>query len=121
GRFEPELRDQGMLAIGARTQNVTDSGLQAYDEIARSVAMQVVDGRHRASLVGCTPRSQTSPDDACARSFFARVEPLLFRRPLTDEEVELNVKVAAAATTAVHDFYVGLADSLAEVLISPDF
>jgi hypothetical protein len=31
GRFEPEQRDQGLLAIGARTENITDSGLEAYD------------------------------------------------------------------------------------------
>ena len=60
GRFEPEQRDQGLLAIGARTENITDSGLEAYDEIARGVAAQVVDARHRAALIGCKPRSETS-------------------------------------------------------------
>src|ERR1700722_9948123 len=32
GRFEPEQRDQGMLAIGARTENVSDSGVESYDD-----------------------------------------------------------------------------------------
>jgi hypothetical protein len=121
GRFEPEMRDQGMLAIGARTANITDSGIQADDEIARSVATQVVDEHHRAELIGCKPRSETQSDDDCARSFFRRVGPSLFRRPLSDEEIEINVKAAGAAADTVHDFYKGLADSLAEMLISPDF
>src|SRR5262249_45087880 len=108
GRFEPEQRDQGLLAIGARTENITDSGLEAYDEIARGVADQVVDARHRAALVGCAPQSATGRDDACARSFFARVGPLLYRRPLTDDEIQARVNVAGSAADGQHDFYGGL-------------
>ena len=93
GRFEPELRDQGMLAIGERTSNISDSGLEAYDEIARDVAAQVVDERHRAELVGCKPAADTGRDDKCARSFFARVGPLLYRRPLSEDEIEARVAV----------------------------
>lgn len=121
GRFEPEQRDQGLLAIGARTQNITDSGLEAYDEIARGVAAQVVDERHRAVLIGCTPRSPTGRDDACARSFFARVGPLLYRRPLTEDETQDRIEAAGAGADKLHNFYSGVRLSLAEMLISPNF
>ena len=47
GRFEPETRDEGLMAVGARTANVSDSGLERYDDLARGIALQVVDERHR--------------------------------------------------------------------------
>jgi hypothetical protein len=121
GRFEPEQRDQGLLAIGARTQNITDSGLEAYDEIGRGVAAQVVDERHRATLIGCTPHSATARDDGCARAFFGRVGPLLYRRPLTEGELADRVETAALGAERLHDFYSGIRLSLAEMLISPNF
>jgi len=121
GRFEPELRDQGMLAIGERTANITDSGLEAYDEIARDVASQVVDERHRAELIGCKPSSDTARDDQCARSFFTRVGPLLYRRPLKDDELQARVEAAGTEADRRHDFYAGVRLSLAAMIVSPDF
>ena len=35
GNFEPETRVQGLLAIGNRTANVSDTGIERYDEMAR--------------------------------------------------------------------------------------
>jgi hypothetical protein len=121
GSFEPETRVQGLLAIGARQSNVSDSGLESYDNIARGIADQVVDERHRATYLGCTAHDPKSNDDACARSFFARVGPMLYRRPLTGDEIQARVNAAAVATGKVHDFYGGLSLSLAEMLISPQF
>jgi len=121
GRFEPEQRDQGLLAIGARTGNITDSALEAYDEIARGVAAQVVDPRHRAALIGCTPHHENARDDGCARSFFSRVGPLLYRRPLESDEIDERVQAAGNGAEKLHDFYAGVRLSLAEMLIAPEF
>ena len=121
GRFEPEQRDQGLLAIGARTTNVTDGGFLAYDEVARDVSGQVVDLRHRAALIGCKPHSDVSRDDSCARTFFARVGPLLYRRPLTRNEIDDVVKAAGLGADKLHDFYSGVRLSLAGMLVSPEF
>ncbi len=121
GRFEPEQRDQGLLAIGARTENFTDSGFESYYHIGRGVAAQVVDERHRATLIGCTPHSSSGRDDQCARTFFARVGPLLYRRPLTEDEVQHRVEAAGVAAERLHDFYSGIRLSLADMLISPNF
>jgi hypothetical protein len=46
---------------------------------------------------------------------------LLFRRPLTSEELKSRVKLAGRLANSGHDFYVGLGDSLATLLYSPDF
>lgn len=121
GRFEPEQRDRGLLAIGARTTNVSDGGLLAYDEIAREVSGQVVDSRHRTALIGCTPRSEKKRDDSCARTFFSRVGPLLYRRPLTRDEIGDAVKAAGLGADKLKDFYAGVRLSLAGMLVSPEF
>jgi hypothetical protein len=121
GRFEPETRAQGMLAIGARTANVTDTGLELYDEVARGIADQVVDVEHRGTLIGCAPASDHGRDDGCARSFFTRAGPLLYRRPLAADEIEARVAAAGMAADQLHDFYGGLSISLAEMLVAPDF
>jgi hypothetical protein len=121
GRFEPETRDDGLLAVGARKANITDTGLQRYDALARGVARQVVDERHRAVLMPCKPRAVSSSDDACARQFFSRVGRLLYRRPLSEQEIQASVSAAATATATLHDFYAGISAALAKMLISPNF
>lgn len=121
GRFEPEARDQGLLAIGARTENMTDSGLESYDSIARDVAAQVVDERHRGEFIGCKPKSESGRDDSCAHAFFSRVGSLLYRRPLTALEVKTRVDAAGVEGERLHNFYSGVRLSLAEMLISPQF
>jgi hypothetical protein len=120
GRFEPEQRDKGLLAIGARTKNVTDAGFQSYDEIARVVAAEVTDEQHR-SVIGCTPRSETKRDDKCARAFFSRVAPLLYRRPVERNEVDDFVKAAGMGAEKLNDFYAGVRITLAGMLVSPEF
>jgi hypothetical protein len=121
GRFEPEERDQGLLAIGARTANINDSGFESYVNLARGIAAQVVDERHRGILIGCRPQSLTGRDDACARAFFARVGPLIDRGPLADAQLQERVAMAGQAADQLHDFYSGIRLSLVEMLVSPEF
>ena len=40
GRFEPDQREAGLIAIGAGQVAVTASGFERYDDMARSVAAQ---------------------------------------------------------------------------------
>ena len=120
-RFEPEQREQGLLAIGARTENFTNNGFETYYRIARGISAQVVDPRHRATLVGCAPRAAIGRDDVCAKAFFSRVAPLMYRRPVTDEEVARRVAAAGIVADQLHDFYAGIRLSLTEMLVSPNF
>lgn len=121
GRFEPETRDQGLLAVGALKASITDTGLQRYDELARGIASQVVDERHRELLIPCRPKTLDSSDDACARKFFTAVGRQLYRRPLQAREIDSQVKAAGSAAKTLDDFYGGLSIALAEMLIAPDF
>ena len=121
GRFEPDMRDSGLLAVGAAQVSVTASGFEQYDIMARSIAAQVVDPQRRDLLVPCKPASATAPDDACAQSFFSKVGRLLYRRPLTDRELKDQVAAANAATVKTSDFYNGIGLGLAGLLEAPEF
>ena len=57
GRFEPEIRDEGMAAIGAARASFSDTGVERYDDLARGIAKQVVDENHREALIPCKPQT----------------------------------------------------------------
>ena len=117
GRFEPEMRIQGMLAAGARTVGLTPNGLENYEGMARSVAAQVVDPAHRAKLVGCEPGAADAKGKACAEAFFDRVGLRLFRRPLLADERAVLVANSLDAARQLGDFHAGLAAGLTGMLV----
>jgi Protein of unknown function (DUF1592)/Protein of unknown function (DUF1588)/Protein of unknown function (DUF1595)/Protein of unknown function (DUF1585)/Protein of unknown function (DUF1587) len=121
GRFEPGIRDHGLLALGTARVGVTATGMEQYDALANGIAQQVVGTEHRRTLVPCTPAADSTADDACAGQFLAKAGALLYRRPLSDEELRQEVAVAHAASTALKSFYDGLGMSLAGMLESPQF
>ncbi len=121
GRFEPDHRDQGLLAVGASRAGVSDAGLEMYDGLARNISGQIVSERNRTTLIPCSPKKTNVSDDACAKRVIADAGRLLFRRALTKDEVQLQVDIARNVTKATGDFYDGLAAALSNLLISPDF
>jgi hypothetical protein len=121
GRFEPDVRDAGLFAVGAGHVGVTSSGMEQYDAMARGIAAQVVDEEHRATLIPCKPQSDTAPDDACAARFFQAAGPLLYRRPLSHDELGAARALAGEAARLLKSFYSGLELSLAGMLESPQF
>jgi len=121
GRFEPDQRDAGLLAVGASQVSVTASGFEQYDDLARSIAAQVVDEQHRIVTVPCKPRSGQGADDACAGNFLSSVGRLLYRRPLTQRELTDEIKIASDVSDRLHDFYAGLSLALTGMLESAQF
>ena len=122
GRFEPGHRIGGLLAASGNVLSVTAAGFEGYTKMADSIAVQVVDEKNRARLVGCTPKSLTGPDDACASQFISRYGRLLFRRPLRADELKNRVALADKLATSSRDFYTGLRYCLAvTMLASPEF
>ncbi|MBX7198849.1 MAG: DUF1592 domain-containing protein [Rhodospirillaceae bacterium] len=120
GRFEPELRVKGLLAVGTTHVSVTSAGMEQYDVMARAIANQVVDAKHR-DLIPCRPANDKAADDACTGTFMAKVGRLLYRRPLTDAELKTYVGAARVATAETKDYWNGLSMSLAAMLSSPKF
>lgn len=121
GRFEPELRDEGLAAVGAARASFSDAGIERYDELARGIASQVVDEKHRKVLIHCQPKNARASDDECARTFLQQTGRLLYRRPLAENELSDLVEVASESANTLSDFYTGIGSSVATMLISPDF
>lgn len=121
GRFEPDLRVHGLLAVGASAISITPGGFERYDEIARGIAAQVTDKSHRGELVGCGP-TPSDPDGAqCAEAFIRKFGLRLYRRPVPDGEVRSLTTLAIASTGRLGDYHAGLAAALARMLVSPQF
>jgi hypothetical protein len=121
GRFDPPLREAGLMAIGDGKVVVSASGIEQYELRAREIAAQALSAERRKALVPCTPASASAADEACARAFFGKYGRLLYRRPLSERESAALVGVAATATTKGGDFYKGLEAGLSRLLVSPNF
>ncbi len=121
GRFAPEMREHGLLAVGAGVESITADEMDQYRAMAQSIASQVVGESHRNILIPCAPASVSTADEKCARKFLAEVGELLYRRPLSRGELQLQVDIANTYARQEKDFYAGLKESLTAMLVSPKF
>ena len=121
GRFEPVPRVAGLLEVGTGQVGLTASGFQQYYSIAQGIAAKALDAEHRDILVPCKPANATAADNACAQQFLAKVGELLYRRPLTNDELKMQVDVAAQGATSMKNFYTGLSLSLESMMVQPQF
>jgi len=120
-RFEPEKRDEGLLAIGTPQLSLTSSGFEQYFALASAISEQALSETKRDAIVGCKPADTARADEACARKFVAKYGERLFRRPLTDVEVAVRLKSASVGAQQSSDFYGGLKLALTSLLVAPEF
>jgi hypothetical protein len=118
-RFEPEKREDGLLAIGSAQLSLTSSGFEQYFALANSISDQVLSEKRRSASVSCKPLTQTQ--DECARRFIETYGKRLFRRPLTESEILTRLKTASMGAKQSSDFYAGLKLALTSLLVAPDF
>jgi Protein of unknown function (DUF1592)/Protein of unknown function (DUF1588)/Protein of unknown function (DUF1595)/Protein of unknown function (DUF1585)/Protein of unknown function (DUF1587) len=121
GTFDPLVRTNGLLTVGAADAHITPAGLEQFDRMARAIAAQVLGPEQRSIYVPCAPRADNAADDDCASRFFAAVGRMLYRRPLTADELSRPVALAAQTTAQLRDFRAGLEAGLASMLVSPSF
>jgi hypothetical protein len=121
GRFEPDMRADGLLAVGTAKVTVTPAGFEQYEAMGRTIAAQALDEKHRDRVMPCKPASAKAPDDACAAQFLAQYGRLIFRRPLLQDELSDQVSIAHKATDTTGNFYSGLEYGLAGLLAAPEF
>ncbi|MGA0604731.1 DUF1592 domain-containing protein [Phenylobacterium sp. VNQ135] len=121
GRFEPEVRREGLLAVGAAGAAISAAGLEQYYAMAASIAEQATAPAQRENLKGCRPAAPAGPDDACAAETLSQYGRLLFRRPLTEAELRSRVKLAHEVAAQNQDYYAGLREGLTSLLAAPDF
>ena len=121
GRFDPGLRVNGLLELGTSQVSVSETSMEQYDNMAHTIAAQVVGPDQRRLMISCAPASPSAADDDCAREFLTEAGWLLFRRPMSEAEHDLYVRAAHVAAEDVKDFYQGLGIALAALLESPQF
>jgi hypothetical protein len=120
-RFEPEKREEGLLAIGSAQLSLTSSGFEQYFALASTISDQVLGETRRAATLPCQPANPTQPDDACARQFIEKYGERLMRRPLTEVETLARLKTAATGAKQAGDFNSGLKLALTSLLVAPEF
>lgn len=121
GRFEPEVRDHRLLAIGASRATISTLGFQQYYAMGRSIATQVTSTLRRDTLIPCKPADPKAADDACTEAMIRKYAPKLFRRPVTDAEVRSRVELARQVATEDKDWYAGARLALNSLLVAPEF
>ena len=119
--FTPFRRTDGLVETGASVAGVTSGQIDEFQRAALAVADQIVSPQHRSFLVPCTPKSELSADRRCAALFIRPVGRLLYRRPLSKDQEDGLVEVAAKSADKLGSFYDGLAVAINAMLISPDF
>jgi len=122
GRFEPMVRPaHQLMSTGARDATISPAGFEQFDQMARTIASQVLDKAHRATYMPCRPVDAAKPDPGCASRFLGPVGRYIFRRPLSDEELRSFSRMANIGAEQVRSFYSGLELALAAMLVSPHF
>lgn len=121
GRFEPPVREDGMLAIGDSKVIVTPTGLEQYADRAREISAEVLSDANRANLLTCTPAAADRFDEACASQFLGKFGKLLFRRPLGERELASVMDLSRRATQSSGSFNKGIGAGLTSLLVSPYF
>jgi hypothetical protein len=101
--------------VGARSEPLTESGVQLIEEAVDAVTAEVfADPARREALVGCAP---TSVDDPCAARFLTDFGRRAYRRPLSAEEAARWTTLASALSEG--DVWTGLRSAVAGILQSP--
>jgi hypothetical protein len=123
---EPDLRLGGLARLGAAEVTVSPRGVERYESAAYTLAAQAVAPEHRAAWMPCEPTP--GAEEGCARDALAALGRRAWRRPLTAEELDVAVQLAAEAEAALsgeadvaEPFWEGLQYGIAYLLQSPDF
>ncbi len=120
GSFEPTKRSNGLAAVSTGFLSVTPVGFESFSKMANDIAAQVTSESYRAKLP-CAPKVTKAHDDACSGKVISHYGLLLFRRPLTDAELDNRVGLSRRIAEQTNDFYEGLRYSLSMLLQLPDF
>ncbi len=121
GRFERELRTDGLIAIGTSEAGMSAFSVEQYDASARGISKVVVSKERREQLLPCQPKTETSFDKACAERIVEHYGPLLFRRPLSSQEKKDFVQTARFGHERLGNFHGGIEFALAGLMLQPDF
>lgn len=118
--LEPISQVNGFVAVGASRSTISPRGVELFETAALDVADRAfASASVRSAIVPCSP--STAVDEACARDFVTQFGRLVFRRPLSSDEVSRYATIATDSARILGDFHEGLALATAGMLQSPNF
>jgi hypothetical protein len=117
--LEPDESTEAFLSIGAFKVGTSELGVEQYQDAAYEIALQVFGNRASYPLLdNCRP---TDAADPCISEFIGYYGLRLWRRPLTDEELQRHVALVSAEGTTEEALDLGLQYALAALLQSLNF
>jgi hypothetical protein len=117
--LEPDIAVEGLLGLGAASTTISAWGVEQYESAAFLLVGQALSEENRDAFVACTPAATVDAD--CARSFFTEEGLKIWRRPLSEDELNTVVSISGNAAEILGDFYKGLEYGLVMLLQSPNF
>jgi hypothetical protein len=121
GRFEPEVRVDGLAAIGASQASISGSGYEQYYAMASAISDQVTDTENWSAYMPCDTDEDAGFDDACAREIVQHYGERLFRRSMSAEDLDLWVGAMAESMEHVKSFHGSVGLAVEGMLSSPQF
>lgn len=117
--LEPDIEVDGFLTLGASISNISPVGIERYEAASYSIAEQIVENDALlAELLPC--ETLDSLDQDCWESFLNQTGSLLWRRSLTDSELE-GLSALTHSIIDQSDQQTGFSYLLAALLQSPNF
>ena len=120
GSLEPDSALSGLLTVGASQTSISSWGVEQYERVSYKLTSQIFTNETiRNALVPCAPTPTF--DENCAKSFISTVGQRLWRRPLTETELNSLVEISRNSTQVLGQLDAGLEFPLAMMLQSPNF
>jgi Protein of unknown function (DUF1592)/Protein of unknown function (DUF1588)/Protein of unknown function (DUF1595)/Protein of unknown function (DUF1587)/Protein of unknown function (DUF1585) len=109
----------GLGAIGHAELAVPPADVERYETAAMAAARATLTDPASVPRALCSPSTYNDVD--CYRTIITAIGPRALRHPLSDEQMQAFLDVAAAGAEAYQDFNEGLLWMLAYLLQHPDF
>lgn len=119
-RLEPDESVDGLVSVGAALTTISPRGVEQYEDAAYNVAEQVVGSATMLDgYQDCTPTD--AQDAACAGQVIEALGLHIYRRPVTDAELQRLLGIHDLAASTLGSFEDGLTFALSAMLQSPNF
>ena len=121
GRFEPDVRLEGLAAVGSTSASISSSGYEQYYALAGRIADQVVSEENWQAFMPCGPADPATFDEACTQEIVGLYGEKLFRRQMTEADIDDWTAVTAAAHEELGHYREAVELAIEGMLSSPEF
>ena len=121
GRFEPDIRVDGLAAVGASEASISGNGYEQYYAMAGRIAEQVVSDENWAKYMPCDVPAPATYDAACAEQIISEYGEKIFRRDMKDVTLAEWLQISESAMEKLGNFHEATGLVLEGMLSSPEF